>query len=74
MHLKLFISIGTVAMGLIGGAYHAQATESAQDMMSSPPLELAQSTGSGGSTGGDRQWQLGQRERQWHGKRQHRQQ
>ena len=41
MHLKLFISIGTIAMGLIGVAGQAQATESPQDMMSSQPLEIA---------------------------------
>ena len=32
MHLKLFLSIGTIAMGLIGGAGHAQAMESPQDI------------------------------------------
>ena len=31
-------------MGLIGGAGQARAMESPQDMMSSPPLEIAQSS------------------------------
>ena len=52
MHLKLFLSIGTLAIGLIGGGGQAQATDSVQYTRASQPLEIAQSSGSGGSTGG----------------------
>jgi hypothetical protein len=52
MDLKQFLSIGTIAMGLIGGGGQAQAMEFPEDTMSEQPLEVTQSSGSGGSTGG----------------------
>ena len=55
MNLKLLMSMGTVAAGLMCSGGNAQALDSPQNMTPSQPLEIAQSAGSGstsGNTGG----------------------
>ncbi|MEO7859408.1 MAG: hypothetical protein ABIU05_03020 [Nitrospirales bacterium] len=47
MNLKVLLSIGTIATGLICSGGNAQASDSVLDLTAAQPLEMAQSTGSG---------------------------
>ena len=51
MNLKLFVAVGTLAVGLTWSAGYAEAVDAAQDLRSSGPLEIAQSPGTGGPVG-----------------------
>ena len=52
MRRKLLISLGSIAAGLAWSGGYAQASDLSQDVTTSQPFEVAQSAGSGGSTGG----------------------
>jgi hypothetical protein len=53
MDVKLSLAIGTVAAGwMLWSSGYAQAADPAQDLSSSRPLEIAQSSGTGGPMGG----------------------
>jgi hypothetical protein len=52
MYRKLLISLGTIAAGMAWNGGYAQATNLVQGVPTSQPFEIAQSSGSGGSTGG----------------------
>ena len=52
MYRKLLISLGTIAAGMAWSGGYAHATDPVQGVATSQPFEIAQSSGSGGSTGG----------------------